>query len=713
MPDDIEDSIRQSLKEQRPRPWWSPLDHIRAHLVRGRPWVEDLYRPPSRRIKVSFVPEEAGTDASEISQEQLYSIFRPYGKLLDILPQPADSKVVPKFALIDFRKTRRAIMATNCLHGLTVKEELGDKALARLKISYEQQTSTSWIRDWILNHPRIVIPILVALVAFITVTVFDPMRTFFIKTHIDRTFHVEDNRLWQWFASRVQNLFTFARGRGRVESDFASSALLEDRKRDIEQIQDWLMESADNFIVIQGPRGSGKKELIWNHTIHERTSKLLIDCKPIQEARTEAATIAAAAEQVGYRPVFSWMNSISGLLDLAAQSATGVKAGFSETLDSQLDKILNNTTAALKQVALADKKHDLKDAKMDDDSYLEAHPERRPVVVIDNFLHKSQDSSIVYDKLADWAARITASDIAHVIFLTTDVSYSKGLSKALPDHTLRHLSLDDFKPDVAKRFVLSHLQPSPSDTPSTPASPPSSTPSGPTPALPPSRPPPTPLTPHIDPDELDAALHHLGGRLTDLEYLARRLRTGEPPGRAVAQIIAEAASEILKLHLLPAADAAAAAAASPTQAWSLVKALAAADPQQLRYHELAAAAGDDALAALEAAELIAVLSANGRPFAVVPAAPVYGAAFRSLAADRVLAARLDLRELAAAVRGEEDKIARAEEEVRVLVGIGGKGKRELRERGEWLVQKIGAGQRKVREMEAKMAAAKEVLASEF
>lgn len=43
-----------------------------------------------------------------------------------------------------------------------------------------------------------------------------------------------------------------------------------------------------------------------------------------------------------------------------------------------------------------------KDADMSDDAYLEAHPEKRPVVVIDNFLHKNQEGSIVYDKIAEW-----------------------------------------------------------------------------------------------------------------------------------------------------------------------------------------------------------------------------------------------------------------------------------------------------------------------
>ena len=76
------------------------------------------------------------------------------------------------------------------------------------------------------------------------------------------------------------------------------------------------METADTFIVVQGPRGSGKKELVLDHALkHKREANkvLTLDCKPIQEARGDSSTINAAAGQVGYWPVFSWMNSISGV----------------------------------------------------------------------------------------------------------------------------------------------------------------------------------------------------------------------------------------------------------------------------------------------------------------------------------------------------------------------------------------------------------------
>lgn len=73
--------------------------------------------------------------------------------------------------------------------------------------------------------------------------------------------------------------------------------------------------------------------------------------------------------------MFSWMNSISSLVDLAAQGTIGVKSGFSETLDAQLGKIWQNTATALQQAALSHRKKEDKDATLTDDDWLEAHPE--------------------------------------------------------------------------------------------------------------------------------------------------------------------------------------------------------------------------------------------------------------------------------------------------------------------------------------------------
>jgi hypothetical protein len=402
-PADIEAAVQKHLQDHQVKPWWAPITNVRAGLVKGKPWVEDLYRLPSQRLRIEFLPTKPGAEVAELSQEQLYAFFRPYGKLSDIVSQPSDSKVLPKFANIDFATTRKAVMAKNCMHGYVVPEPQGGGQLGTVfRISYEKKQKARWFIDWLTNHPRIAIPAIAALVAGITVTVFDPIRTLFIKTHITRTLHLEDNRIYRWFKKQANSLLDVVRSKTHTSDEAGMEAIWEDQKANIDQIKTWLMETADTFIVVQGPRGSAKRELVVDQALKDRRNKLVIDCKPIQEARGDSGTINATAAEVGYRPVFSWMNSISGLIDLAAQGATGVKTGFSETLDSQLQKIFTNTATALKQIALDGRKKDDRDANLSDDEYLEAHPERRPVVVIDNFLHKSQEGTIVYDKIADW-----------------------------------------------------------------------------------------------------------------------------------------------------------------------------------------------------------------------------------------------------------------------------------------------------------------------
>ena len=336
------------------------------------------------------------------------------------------------------------------------------------------------------------------------------IRTFFIRAHVEGSFHLNNSSVFRWLKSQVTRANDILKfGRHRTE-DAGLNAIWDDRKADIDQIQTWLMETADTFIIVQGPRGSGKKELVLDQALKDQKVKLVIDCKPIQEARGDSAMINAAALAVGYRPVFSWMNSMSSLLDLAAQGTIGTKTGFSETLDTQLAKIWQNTTTALKQIALGGRNKDDKDADLDDDAYLEAHPEKRAVVVIDNFLHKSQEGSVVYDKISEWAAGLTTANIAHVIFLTNDVSFSKSLSKALPDRVFRQIVLSDCSPEVAKRFVINHLNADSEDD------------AGGEKEL-------TPSQQRNDLGELDGSIEILGGRLTDLEFLARRIKTGETP----------------------------------------------------------------------------------------------------------------------------------------------------------------------------------------
>lgn len=705
-PKSVAAAVRKHLKEIRVRPWWNPFSSVKTNLVLGKPWVEDLFILPSRRLRIEFLPPYPGHEAAEMSPEQLYSFFRPYGKLANIIPQASDSKVVPRFAYLDYARARKAVMAKNCLHGFTVPTEQGGGSSGTLlRITYEKKERFRWIKDAIFGHTRIVIPILVAIIAGISVAIFDPLRTLSIRAHITRQFHIEDNVVFKWFRRQSEDLINKVKqlSTGR-RSDASMQILWDDRKGEMEQIQSWLMESTDTFIVVLGPRGSGKKELVIDHALQykrEANKLLVIDCKPVQEARGDAATIAAAAAQVGYRPVFSWINNISGLLDLAAQSMTGMKAGFSETLENQLVKIYTNTASALRSIALESRKKDEKDKNMTDDEYLEAHPEHRPVVVIDNFLHKNTEpgAQVVYDKVAEWAAQLTTSNVAHVIFLTNDISFTKSLSKALPDRVFRQIALDDASPDVAKRFVVNHL-----DFDMSPEKEAEEDEDGGKQL--------TTSQKREDLRELDQVIGQLGGRLTDLEFLARRIKAGETPTKAVREIVDQSAAEILKMFLISGSEE---REWSSQQAWTLVRKLS--ENDTLPYNEVLMDASfgisaDRAVAALEQAELITVQSLNGRPYSVKPGKPVYKQAFKRLVDDKVLAAKMDLAVVNDAMSSANKSIDTYEKELRLL-GELPKQPGELYGRMEWLLGNIAASQRSIEGNEKQAAALKKILVNEF
>ncbi len=334
----------------------------------------------------------------------------------------------------------------------------------------------------------------------------------------------------------------------------------------------------------------------------------------------------------------------------------------------------------------------------------------------------------MYDQIAEWAAALVQSNIAHVIFLTNDTSYSKSLSKSLPDRVFRQIALGDLSPDVAKNYVVSHFEgldraDLASGAKRDPDSPDAE-------AL-------TETQRRADLAELDDCIDTLGGRLADLEFLARRLKAGQSPKHAVAEIVEQSASEILKMFLLPNSNRGAPGDGSSSssssggggdrrwsseQAWYLIRAIA--DSESLRYNEIllagtfalstnaAAADGEAALDALAALELITVRSLRGRPQSVRAGRPVYRAAFALLKSDAVLRAKMDL-----AVLTELAKIeSRAIEKVEAELGLLGSLPRQPAQtaaRANYLLAKLQASQAKITTYETEMVALKAVLSRDM
>lgn len=715
-PAEVEEALRKILDEKPIRPWFNPFRGIKAGLVQGVPWLEDLYRFPKSRLRVEFVPKEPGSEAVELPQETLYSLFRRYGKIAEITPQSADSKVLPKFAYVDFVLVRDAIMARNTMHNFVVPEvEGGGKAGTKIRMSYEQKVKAHHIWSWITGHPRIVIPVVAALIAALTVIIFDPIREFFIKAHIQHKFRLTNSKLYKWFKRQTDDILSFRRQKGE---EAGLRALFTHRRDAIDSIRTWLLETADTFIVVQGPRGSGKEELVIDQALGSRKDVLVIDCKPIIEARGESGTIKHLAAEVGYRPIFSWANQLSSLIDLAVQSTTGVKSGFSETLDSQLSKILQTTAAALKSVTLEGRDKNDKDFSASEDAFLEAHPEKRAVVVIQNFLHKSDENNIVYDKIADWAAALVQANIAHVIFLTNDTSYSKSLSKSLPDRVFRQIALGDLSPDVAKKYVLSHLEETHFEEVKNPEEEDSE--GGGTEEKREQRER-TERERRRDMTELDEVIEALGGRLTDLEFLARRLKSGQSPKEAVTEIIDQSASEIIKMFLLAGSGSAKDKKYSTEQVWFLIKEIA--SKESLRYNEVllsdtfassttsGAENGEAALESLANAELIIVTSHKGRPQTIRAGKPVYQSAFNTLLRDPVLKARMDMALLKELAKVEAKTIDKCEQELSLLGSLP-RQPAQTGERVNYLLTKLQDSQTKIAGYEKDVGALKKVLKHE-
>lgn len=294
------------------------------------------------------------------------------------------------------------------------------------------------------------------------------------------------------------------------------------------------------------------------------------------------------------------------------------------------------------------------------------------------------------------AASISTTNVAHVIFLTHDVSYNKALGKALPDRVFRPISLSDCTLDVAKRYVLTHLDYNAEDAEAGFKN----------------------LTrsqKRNDLIELDDVLPNFGGRLTDLEFLARRVKAGETPRKAEKEMVDQSANEILKIFLAANSNDNDKRAYTVSQAWTLIKQLA--KDKMLRYNEVAISSlfssnGEAALAALEQADLITIQTEAGRPYALRAGRPIYGAAFRRLTQDRVLASKMDLAVLAESTKQENASIDKSEQELQLLSSLT-KQPPELADRTRWLLAKIQSSQAKVEAYERDAAKLKDILTTQF
>jgi hypothetical protein len=152
------------------------------------------------------------------------------------------------------------------------------------------------------------------------------------------------------------------------------------------------------------------------------------------------------------------------------------------------------------------------------------------------------------------------------------------------------------------------------------------------------------------------------------------------------------------------------------QAWHIIKELAEAEDAVVPYNrillsELFKENGEATIEALEQAELVSIVSMNGRPSAIKPNRPVYHAAFKRLTGDRVLRSRLDLAILTLLIKNENNRVSQHENELQLLANLQ-KQPSQLTSRVQWVLRKLQNSQAKVDQYERESASLNHVLQSE-
>ncbi|CEP20458.1 unnamed protein product [Cyberlindnera jadinii] len=649
--------IQKNILEQTQHGIANWLQQPIAFQVKGKPWVEDLRRYPNKTIKVKY-------EGPALSEEELYSLFRRYGTIIDIIP---DSSV----ATVSFESYRGAICAKNCITGITIDG-------TTLHVQYDKNTRKNALWDFIVNHNKISMPLIIALLAALAVMIFDPIREFFIENKITNRFSIGDNHVVKWLNNITNVTMTRIHDMlGQHVSNVSQRQLWSERMDIVKELKMWLEENVNTFIVVRGPRGSGKHELVMQHALHDHKDVLYIDCDKLVKSRNDTVFISNAAHSIGYFPVFPWLNSISSIIDLALQSLTGQKSGLSESKESQYRNMLSTALVAIRDISLRGYKpvivNGTEEITVKEEDYLQQHPEKKPVIVIDRFttMNRAESNNFVYKELADWAALLTSMNIAHIIFLTEDVGSQTLLSEALPDQVFKYVLLQDASKTAAKEYVMSSLHEDVDEEDS-----------------------------NDSPDDIemkkriaekislletqvDQSLDPIGGRMLDLQAFVRRVRSGESPHEALGRMVQQTAEQITQIFLNKDQGV------SNAQAWVLIKMLA--DKEFVQYkdfinHPLFKSSPETSLVSLEQHGLISMTRDRGVICDIRPAKPLFRAAFKNLLDDSNTYSVLETAYLYRLIAFETGKIQKWEKELESLAWY--TNKREFNSRMQYLANKI-------------------------
>ncbi|ODV59418.1 Yme2p ASCRUDRAFT_77159 [Ascoidea rubescens DSM 1968] len=461
--------------------------------------------------------------------------------------------------------------------------------------------------------------------------------------------------------------------------------------------------------------------MVIKHALKDKDNVLYIDLDKIVKSRRPRQFISNFADQIGYFPEFSWLNSINKMIDLGVQGFTGSKSGLSETVENQFKAMLNSTMMAIRKISLKNydktskrplvksgignkinlnrngnrsaNDNSLSMSYLKEEDYLQQHPEEKPIIVIDRFLSKSDNYSFVYKEIADWAALLVSMNLAQVIFLTEDVSSLQLLADSLPNQVFKVSTLEDASTDSSREYVLNQLMNGSSSK-------------------------------HVDDIrnngintginnkkfesgfgipryqliELDDALGPIGGRMLDLQAFVRRVKSGELPKQALDEMIKQTAEQVTQIFIIRNNNL-----LESAQAWNIIKLLSEEEaiPYSKVYHlPLFKSNSIEVLSKLERENLIRIVKDRGVIDKIKPGKPLLRAAFNNIVNDQKIYNVLETSYLTNLIKFEVNRIKTWEDEIK---GLGyAVNNKEFKTRVSHLANKISESTKVIESSEAEI-----------
>ncbi|CDO69022.1 hypothetical protein BN946_scf184834.g29 [Trametes cinnabarina] len=575
-------------------------------------------------------------------------------------------------------------------------------------------------------------------------------------------FDYKQYAIYQWLRTNAFDRFSFSTRDSDVVS-LASEGVWKERQDAEEALHKYLTDLPNTICFVHGPQGSGKTRMLSSLLKQQGRMAMIIDVGELSKAGSDIALVSGLANQTGYWPVFSFLNSVNNLIDLASVGVIGQKGKFQIYIHAVGLSRVNATRRSQRQ-RLAEQSQ-LKELQAKEDQVLREKIERgiwhdgridavcgngimsELGVGIEPFGEKDADGPLRTavpvqsteeneKEIADEQKQVEeakqkqqrAEDLESiesmpVVIIKNFDSKGGGARKeelldvlsqwaaSLAEGQIAHVIVVSDNRENIKRLAkslpskpLNQISLSDADNASAMSF----------------------VKQKLHDSGMDvnftqqelAYIARLGGRASDLESLIHKVRSGMTVQEAVDDIIIRGVSELRKNAFGDDIEDAKSLPWTREQAWILMKQLS--KQPEISYHEVLMDfpfKGDETpLRNMEHAELISIGTINGRPSTIKPGKPVYKYVFEQLVQDPTFQATQDIAFNEKVIASAEATVRACEDELLTLKDVDAGtaswwgSKRAVEMRANHLLRKMRAAQDKVEALERQNGQLKKVLA---